>query len=119
MRKKLWELPMLGVLELNLAMLITGFVSCCTDIVALYTDGADDGASLRVETLPDCGVPRSRGDRGCPRFCNINTKKRLNSTTKSRDREGGPSSHDVAPIFVPRYTDSSAQHAQLIAYVAR
>lgn len=31
--------------------LITLFVACCTDIVTLYTDGADKSACLHVGTL--------------------------------------------------------------------
>lgn len=40
--------------------LITCFVPCCTDIVALYTD-TDEGTRLHVETLLRCGVPRFLG----------------------------------------------------------
>jgi hypothetical protein len=51
----------LSMHELDLTKLITGFVPCCTDIVALYTDGADEGAGLHVESLSECGVPRLVG----------------------------------------------------------
>lgn len=45
---------------LDLMKLITCFVPCCTDIVALYTD-TDEGTRLHVETLLRCGVPRFLG----------------------------------------------------------
>lgn len=51
----------LSMHDLDLMKLITGFVLCCTDIVALYTDGAGEGAGLHVESQSKCGVPRFVG----------------------------------------------------------
>ena len=69
----------LSMHDLDLMKLITGFVPCCTDIVALYPDGADEGAGLHVESRSECGGPRFVGSAALAFLAtssNLNTKQR-------------------------------------------
>ena len=76
--------------ELDLTKLVTGFVPCYTDIVVFYTDGANEGAGLHVESLSLCGVPRPVGSAALvfpATSSNLNTKGRIISTTDHTKRK--------------------------------
>lgn len=70
--------------DLDLMKLITPFVLCSTDIVVLYTDAADEGACLHVESLLDCGAPSVRGERGSRNFMDPQHQARVNSIVNYR-----------------------------------
>lgn len=85
---------------LDLRKLIAGFVPCCTDIVALYTDGADEGVGLHVESLSKCGVPRIVGARPSPSLQHRRTSIRVNAQSPPANARKGR-----AAVLALQYTD--------------